>query len=831
MLRTRINAVLTTAVKSPLVVVCASAGSGKTQAVSDFASGQSPALWLQLSELDNTGSHFWKSFTTAVKQVNEPFANKLKDLGFPDTADKQNHVMSLLLKNVTNNTRLIVFDDVHLVTEPAVLEFLKQIIHKLPSGVTVILICRDFPKIDIDSFRLRRHVPVISEKELNFTENELVRYATEQKINVERHCVSDVIDDTGGWVFAVNLIVRSLQNSKGYSGYVRNSMKKNIFELMEKEVWQVISEELQHFLLCLSLIEHLSADLIFNLAGGNEKLIGEFKEQNAYIRYDSFTDAYLIHSFFWDFIRTKHHLITKDEKTQTYKTAADWCNQNDFTADTLTYYEKIGDYESIVSVLLKLPQNLPYDIAKHSKGIFERAPAEVFDSVKYFCAFHLATLIPLGKSDEFFELSQAYEQKMLALPQTSPVRNSTLCGIYYSLAIVHAVQNVFEKGEEYNFYDYFSKINDYMTDDFLELFLATDYPQGAWINLSCSSEKGAPQKYIEAVMLAEKYAAVHTSGVTVGADELIQGELLFYQGDVSGAEPFIVRAINNAKKRNAHETRHRALFYMMRIAVAEGNYSKFEEVLREIETLLKEKKYQLRFTDYDVALGWYNYILRRSEMFPEWLKEDFCYCKIASVNEFANLGNILKARYRYITRDYQSLLIHINKIKQQPFVLYGRIEMLALEACVHYKMKDVPAALESLQNAYDESLPNGITMPFIELGKDMRTLIMTSLRENTARIPQSWLESIRSKSASYAKNQSKLIANHKLCKSAVNKTLSAREHDILSDLYYGLSQSEIAVKHSLSVNTVKMVTKSIYEKLHVHKISDLIRVAAEQRLV
>jgi DNA-binding CsgD family transcriptional regulator len=50
-------------------------------------------------------------------------------------------------------------------------------------------------------------------------------------------------------------------------------------------------------------------------------------------------------------------------------------------------------------------------------------------------------------------------------------------------------------------------------------------------------------------------------------------------------------------------------------------------------------------------------------------------------------------------------------------------------------------------------------------------------------------------------------------------------------LYHGFSQSEIARKQSLSVNTVKMVTKSIYEKLHVHKISDLIRIAAEQGLV
>jgi DNA-binding NarL/FixJ family response regulator len=125
-------------------------------------------------------------------------------------------------------------------------------------------------------------------------------------------------------------------------------------------------------------------------------------------------------------------------------------------------------------------------------------------------------------------------------------------------------------------------------------------------------------------------------------------------------------------------------------------------------------------------------------------------------------------------------------------------------------------------------------MPFIELGKDMRTLMMAALRELPgvlAAIPHSWLETVKHKSTSYAKGQSLFITGHKLRETEVNKVLSAREQDVLNDLYNGFSQAEIARKYSLSVNTVKMVTKSIYEKLHVHKISDLIRVAAEQRLV
>jgi LuxR family maltose regulon positive regulatory protein len=151
-------------------------------------------------------------------------------------------------------------------------------------------------------------------------------------------------------------------------------------------------------------------------------------------------------------------------------------------------------------------------------------------------------------------------------------------------------------------------------------------------------------------------------------------------------------------------------------------------------------------------------------------------------------------------------------------------------------MKNKPAAWAALKAAYKTAAPNNILVPFIELGKDIRTLAAAALREHAdgmspgLDIPRSWLESLRHKATSYAKNQSMFVNDNKLFNSGA-KVLSAREHDVLSDLYHGFSQSEIADKQSLSINTVKMVTKNIYEKLNVHKISDLIRIAAEQGLV
>jgi LuxR family maltose regulon positive regulatory protein len=61
--------------------------------------------------------------------------------------------------------------------------------------------------------------------------------------------------------------------------------------------------------------------------------------------------------------------------------------------------------------------------------------------------------------------------------------------------------------------------------------------------------------------------------------------------------------------------------------------------------------------------------------------------------------------------------------------------------------------------------------------------------------------------------------------------LSARETDVLNDLYNGLSRSEIAANHNLSINTVKMVLNTIYAKLNANSVADVIRTALDRKLI
>lgn len=61
--------------------------------------------------------------------------------------------------------------------------------------------------------------------------------------------------------------------------------------------------------------------------------------------------------------------------------------------------------------------------------------------------------------------------------------------------------------------------------------------------------------------------------------------------------------------------------------------------------------------------------------------------------------------------------------------------------------------------------------------------------------------------------------------------LSKREVDILTELVNGLSHKMIAAKLFISVNTVNNHIHNIYEKLHVHSVSEAVVTAIQKRIV
>jgi LuxR family maltose regulon positive regulatory protein len=785
---------------------------------------------MQLSEMDNINARFWENFSRTVAQVNVPFSKAIDKLGFPDSKEKISQYMTITNELVLKKQRVIIFDDFHNIENPAIIRFLEEcLVLKMPPGTSVVLLSRSTPHINTAGLVSRGLMFNIGENDLRFTENELSQYFKSIDISLPLEHMREIMQDTEGWVFAINLIARSYQKAPGYGGYLRNAMKTNIFKLMEMEIWNDISEALQNFLIRLSLIGHLSIDLIALLAEDNGELIAELEKQNAYVRRDNYINAYLIHSLFLEFLVTKQTSLSEEEKRKTYDIAGTWCNKNGFKIDALSYFEKNADYDSIVSVLNTLSSQIPQEIANYASIILDHAPPEAFTTVEYLATMHLSTYICQGLWDKSLELMKYYEGIFLKMPAKDPFRKHALGTLYNSWGHLRALMSIID--DKYDFDIYFEKFckNFPLPINMKRLY---NHCPGPWIIAVGTSRKGAPEEYIESLTRTNEILSRYFNGVHPGEDELAWGELKFYQGDYPGAETNIIRALEHARRHKQFEIIHRSLILTVRLGVAQGNYPKAEQALKEMKSQLDESQYINRYTNYDITIAWYYCILGIPESIPDWLKEGFSPYVHAAFTE--NFGNQMKAWYCYTTRNFPPVLSYIKEMKQRESFLFGRAEMLAMEACIHYKMKNKNLAFEALQEAYNTASPNDIIMPFIELGKDMRTLTTAALKESPSplKIPKAWLENINRKSASFAKQQVHLITEYrKVNRVADGVTLSVRENEIFTDLSHGLSRSEIANNRGLSINTVKMVINNVYMKLGAENLADAIRIAAEQKIV
>jgi LuxR family maltose regulon positive regulatory protein len=338
------------------------------------------------------------------------------------------------------------------------------------------------------------------------------------------------------------------------------------------------------------------------------------------------------------------------------------------------------------------------------------------------------------------------------------------------------------------------------------------------------------EEYIETLTRAIPHASEILNGYMSGLDDLAKGELQFYKGNLKQAGDLIDRALRNAEAHRQYDIQNRALFYLIRIAVAKENYENIGKLFKALESQLDNDEYAFRFTSYDIICAWHYSVLGQPRSVPAWLKREFSHESIGTF--IAGFGNFAKTRFYYADKRYYELLSFIDSGRGTDSILFGKLEMKVLEAACHYQIKDAESAMSSLKEAYDLALSNELVMPFIELGKDMRTLTAAAMRDNRRDIPRKWLEMINRKAATYAKRLTGVVSEYKrINRISDDVRLSARETDVLSDLYNGLSRSEIAANQNLSINTVKMVLNTIYAKLNANSVADVIRTALDRKLI
>lgn len=835
-IRPRIHALLAQAVKKPLTIVCANMGYGKTMAVYDFTQRcEAHVAWMQFNEVDHI-SHIWDTYIQAFLTVNRTFAYELRELGFPDTEQKMDRYFALKKARLQNTPFIFIVDDFHLMKSTIALRFVERVIQQLEKYQSVILITRTIPQINISSLMVRNHIYLINEADLAFTKQELNLFLQEQGLKQELVNLKQIYEDTQGWAFVVDFVIRMLKKTPGYQGYVSSVVKQDIQRLIEIEIWDVISVPLRELLLKLSLINHYSIDLVQQIVGEQQSHLQTLQDHNALIQFNNHTHSIHLHPALLDFLRNKQDLLSEKDRLHTLATTARWCLSNNYIVDGLFYYEQIQDYEAIIDALF---HSYPQFISEHScrlKQIFERALESVVHDVLLFPVMHVATILTTGQWQDAYELLNHYESQF---EQMGPGEARSIrlgCMSYYRgvLLMLRCTTS-----HIYDFDQCFEQMFRRMKSINIHPKCWYQHPAGLWTSLVGCNTQGLHDSFLSALKNTEYYLSSLASGLTSGLYQLACGELLFYQANVIKAIPCFNTSLQDATDKEQYEIISRVYLYLMRIAVYQGDYIQFQHMKDQIESLLEHDENVGRYLKNDLSIAWYYLLLSKPHSIPSWLKEPFSTYTYESALE--NFINQIKVRYFYLTDQFHTLLLYMEDQKERSSIHFGCVELLVFEASILYKLKREEDAFAKLERAFEEAIPNHIIMPFVELGQDMRGLLnayvkfranASSKSENVHSRYLEWIKQIKIHLSPYIKHQLIIKSEYERRYESVSTIrLSDREQEVLRYMYEGYSNTMIAETFGLSINTVKSHVSFIYDKLGARNKADVFRIAIERKIL
>lgn len=211
--RVRLIALMDDAVKTPLTVVVAPAGAGKTSLLAGWSDETAtPTAWLSLDEADREGAQLWAGLVAALETLRPGCGDHATPLfRQPGTlADGVHQLLDDLDPDESDpagpTPAVLVVDDLHLVQDDELTrESLALFLQHLPSWLHAVLISRRDPPLPMDRLRARGLLREVRFAELRFVPDEAERMLSKLMPSMPGDQVTATSRHARGWAAGLHL--------------------------------------------------------------------------------------------------------------------------------------------------------------------------------------------------------------------------------------------------------------------------------------------------------------------------------------------------------------------------------------------------------------------------------------------------------------------------------------------------------------------------------------------------------------------------------------------------------------------------------------------------
>src|ERR1043165_5707343 len=221
---------------------------------------------------------------------------------------------------------ILVLDDYHhLGVETPVHRVVDRLLAYLPDVMHVVIISRDMPPLALARMRTQASLSVIDRQELLFTDEEtreLFRTVFDLELTPEQ--LAEYRERTHGWITALQLVRQVAQRqgarprgrqAPALSGdsappalvEVLRQPERDIFDYFAEEVFADESEDVQAFLLRVSLLERVEPEACARLSAEAPAVLRSLARRNVFVSLasDGRGEEYRLHPLFRGFLRRR----------------------------------------------------------------------------------------------------------------------------------------------------------------------------------------------------------------------------------------------------------------------------------------------------------------------------------------------------------------------------------------------------------------------------------------------------------------------------------------------------------------------------------------------
>ena len=355
-LRRRLDAAL----GSPLTLLVAPAGSGKTVLLSQWAASRPDLrfLWLDIESTDEDPTRFARKLLEQLAALDPTVVElgPLLAIGGGSLGHPLREGVSALLADHPGT--VLVFDDLHVLTNRALLEDLWWLADHLPDSVHMVFASRGDRRLALSRHRLKYALLELRQAELAFddevTAEVLRRIAGEQ---AAKATVASVVDTTEGWAAGVQLTAISLRNQEDPALFARRlaGTDRLISDYLSEEVLAAQSDERRDLLLRLSALDRMSPELVESVlhVSGAAELFDELERDSMFVvPVDPLNEWFRFHHLFRDLLRYRLRAAFPGDEERIVIAAGDWFAQQGDIASAVECFLHARAWDRAMDLIL-----------------------------------------------------------------------------------------------------------------------------------------------------------------------------------------------------------------------------------------------------------------------------------------------------------------------------------------------------------------------------------------------------------------------------------------------------------------------------------------------